>query len=226
MYLLIIYMKNIYIYPLKFCPGLLLSHFSSLLFFIFPTNSFINSGQHLFYWFDQKNSDKLNPKHKLNKLKEHFHLMQTGHFITTGLIVRKTLFIMVQFYKQLSFEPGYFIATFCGILACCQHLSYISDQGSVSLIPRSLLKCLYNRLLLSQIYLCLLSYTIVFAAKTDNYTFTDAVDRNPLNTLVFALGLLLPDTFAICRICLFTIAISIQIIYIDEKQCEVAKSHC
>lgn len=64
-------------------------------------------------------------------------------------------------------------------------------------------------LLLSHIYLCLLSYAIIFAGKPDNYAFADVVDQNPLNALVFALGLLLPDTFAISRICLFTIAISI-----------------
>lgn len=59
------------------------------------------------------------------------------------------------------------------------------------------------------LFVLIILHYYFFAAKTDNYAFTDAVDRNPLNTLVFALGLLLPDTFAICRICLFTIAISI-----------------
>lgn len=63
--------------------------------------------------------------------------------------------------------------------------------------------------LLSHLYLCLLSDAIILAGKTDNYAFADVVDQNPLNALVFALGLLLSDTFAISRICLFTIAISI-----------------
>lgn len=74
-------------------------------------------------------------------------------------------------------------------------------------ISRSLLKRLQHTAAPSHLFvLIILCY---YFCQKDNYAFTDVVDQNPLNTLVFALGLLLPDTFTISRICLFTIAISI-----------------
>lgn len=115
---------------------------------------------------------------------------------------------MVRLHKQQPFKTWLFYSNI--LWHPGSRLAFeSSDQGSISVISRSLLKCLCNTLLLSHIYLCLLSYAIISAAKTDNYVLADVVDQNPLNTPVFALGLLLPDTSAICKICLFTIAISI-----------------